>query len=229
MKLFIIHGWTYSLDAWSGVLERLQTAGHEPVMLKVPGLTTTTDHPWSIEDFVSWLHEQLEGEESPIVVAHSNGGRIALNYDIVHPGHIKKLILIDSAGVARRGSGISLKRRLGKVISRLLSPLIRGRLRTLVYRLIGAGDYGRAEPHMRETMKHMLASDENLQIELATVPTDIIWGSADRSTPVEDAHEFKKRLPKSGRLEIIEHGTHSPHKTHPDLVAEMIAEMVGKN
>lgn len=214
MKIFIIHGWTYTLDAWTEILQKLQEAGYEPIMLRVPGLTIPSDYPWTIEDYVSWLREQIGEEDDPVIIAHSNGGRIALNYASTYPEHIKRLILLDSAGIPRKEKTISVRKTIGKFFARILKPILRGRVRTFAYRLIGAGDYGRAEPHMRKTMANMLDSDNRLHVENIMAHVDFIWGENDKSTPLYTAKELKNRLPNTGKIRVIRGAQHSPHQSH---------------
>src|ERR1043166_499473 len=99
MKIFIIHGWTYNLDRWTEFCQKLGDTGIELVQMHVPGLTEPSDAVWSIDDYVNWLHQKLAKEPKPIVLGHSNGGRIALAYCQKYPDHFKQLFLIDSAGM----------------------------------------------------------------------------------------------------------------------------------
>ena len=226
MKLYIIHGWTYSLEPWEKMLEMLQEAGHDPVTLRVPGLTIPSDYPWTIEDYVSWLREQIGEEENPLVIGHSNGGRIALNYAATHTHHLKDLILIDSAGIPRQERTLAIRQKIGRGLARILKPIIRGKLRQIAYRVIGAGDYGRAAPHMRETMNNMLRSDEQLVVEGILANVYMIWGEKDKSTPLYTAKELKRRIPSADRIRIIKGAGHSPQVTHPDEVLKHIEKIL---
>src|SRR5689334_2085271 len=110
MKVFILHGWTYELDKWDVFLAELKRRGVETVQLKVPGLTEQSDKAWDINDYIEWLDSKLQGESAPIVLGHSNGGRIALAYAQEYPHKIKQLILLDSAGVPQNSRGKNIKR-----------------------------------------------------------------------------------------------------------------------
>ena len=78
-ELYIIHGWTYSIEPWTSVVSILRSKGVIVHQLRVPGLTSDSDEVWNIEGYVQWLHDQLQGVDRPMVLGHSNGGRIALN------------------------------------------------------------------------------------------------------------------------------------------------------
>src|SRR3989338_2459151 len=97
-RIYILHGWTYSLYKWSQFIHCMKSMNFDPIMLTVPGLTEKSDKVWSLDDYMEWLKNELEAEPS-IVVGHSNGGRIALSFASQYPEKIKFLILIDSAGI----------------------------------------------------------------------------------------------------------------------------------
>src|SRR5690349_17232860 len=98
-KVFIVHGWTYSLDKWTEICGLLRNMGIEPIQLRVPGLTEPSDKAWDIDGYVEWLNDKLKDEKNPVVIGHSNGGRISLAFVQKYPNKLGKLILIDSAGI----------------------------------------------------------------------------------------------------------------------------------
>lgn len=223
IRVFIIHGWSYNLDRWQAILPELEKRGLEPIMLKVPGLTESSDKVWDMEGYVAWLGEKLSHEAEPIVIGHSNGGRIALSFIQQHPGKIKKLVLIDSAGLSR----VTLWRRAKffvlRILSKLLKPLaaVPG-LRKLTYKLIGAQDYFDAPENMKRTMANMLDADARLDLSGISLPTCIIWGSNDGITPLKDAKKMN-RLIAGSDLFVIRGARHAPYATNPEEVAEIIA------
>ena len=196
-KIYIVHGWTYSLSKWDKLIAVLEQQGFEPVMLKVPGLSLPSDRVWDIPGYVQWLDGELANAEHPIIVGHSNGGRIAMAFDVAHPGKISKLILVASAGVYHESVRLSSKRRLFKLVATLLKPLFGTPLRKLAYRLIGASDYGNASPNMRETMRNVINFDKDFDLQKVTAPTTFIWGENDTATPLEDASIMQHQLPNA--------------------------------
>src|SRR3989344_6753590 len=98
-SIYILHGWAYSKDRWNPFLSLLKSKGLNPYLLPIPGLTDKIDKPWNIDDYVKWLLGKIEKEEKIILIGHSNGGRIALNFSIKYLEKVAKLILIDSAGI----------------------------------------------------------------------------------------------------------------------------------
>ncbi len=225
-QIFIIHGWSYNLDKWQPIMPFLKAQNLEPILLKVPGLTTPSDKVWDIKGYIKWLDGELKGEPNPIVIGHSNGGRIALSYAQANPGRLKQLILIDSAGLAEHS--LIKKTKLGILsgLSKIGKPLARiPLLRKVFYKVIGAQDYYQAPPNMRETMQNMLFADSKLDLTQINLPTTLIWGREDNITPLKDGKKIAKLLPNSS-LNIIDRAKHAPQATQPEMVAELIKNAI---
>ena len=220
-KIYIIHGWTYTIEPWQKTVELLKYRGVEVVQLRVPGLTADSSDVWTIQGYVDWLDEQLRGEEQPVVLGHSNGGRIALNYLVQHPGRFAQLILLNSAGVYAHPANVSLKRRVFRVLSKTLAPLKHvPYVKRIVYRLLRS-DYNAAPPHMKKTLHNMLESDKALQIEAVTTPTALLWGKNDTVTPPAMGRKMNELLPDS-YLKEFDGWNHAPYIDHPEQLAEEI-------
>ena len=227
-KLYIVHGWTYGLDAWQPTVKLLKQADISPEFLKVPGLTKPSQRPWSIGDYVAWLEKELKSVDQPIVLGHSNGGRILLNYCFEHPKKIKHLILLNSAGVLPNA-----RRRLRNCVLRNLSKLLRplksnASFRSLVHKIIGARDYGQAPPHMKLTLGNMLDSDKDLLAKLVEIktPVSFIWGEKDRVTTLKEGHYLQSQLSDVKNFEILKEAAHAPYITHPHELTRAILKVL---
>ncbi|MCA9349105.1 alpha/beta hydrolase [Candidatus Saccharibacteria bacterium] len=227
MKLFIIHGWAYSTAKWQTALDLLAKSGVEPVMLNVPGLTSPSDQVWNIDSYVEWLNEQLKHTKNPVVLGHSNGGRIALNYCLKYPTKIKHLLLLDSAGIANTSKLVSFKLNILKTLAKLLKPtkFIPG-FNKLIHRLIGASDYQQAPANMKQTLRNMIESDKNLELSKITTPVSLIWGHQDGQTPLNDAYKLSRLLPGAKSVEVIDDARHAPYDTHPQELVERLIKII---
>lgn len=223
-KLYIIHGWTYSLDKWQPIVPLLEKAGYEVVLLKVPGLTAPSKKVWDIDGYVAWLANELANESAPLVVAHSNGGRIALRFENTYPGKLKKLILVDAAGVPEQQTPKKAKLGLLRGIAKLGRPLRRvPGLRKVFYRAIGGHDYLQAPTNMKQTMQNMLKANELIDFAGVVAPTTLIWGDHDQQTPLSDGKFMERHIP-GATLQVVKDARHAPMFTHPDEVAALIIE-----
>lgn len=216
MKLFIIHGWTYTVEPWATTLAQLKQAGHQVKMLHVPGLTEPSSKVYTIEDYTNWADRNIP--DGAIALGHSNGGRILLNLCSKKPEKLKHLILLDAAGVYEE----SKKRDLSRKLSKTLAPLKKIKpLQKVVHRLLGASDYDRAPVNMKQTLSNMLDSDKKLQLEHITTPATILWGDADTVTPLRQAKVMHQKI--SGSRLIVKKGwTHAPYISDPTGLAKAI-------
>ncbi len=214
--LYIIHGWTYTVEPWEKTLELLKNKGVKVEMLNVPGLTTESKKIWTIDDYVAWANRNLP--DGAVALGHSNGGRILLNLCSKNPEKLKKLILLDSAGVYEK----SFKRDLMRKISKLGAPLKKSKFLTKVFhKLIDASDYSRAPENMKKTLSNMLDSDKSLNLEKVSTPALILWGEKDTVTPPRQAKLLNEKL-KNSKLKLYKDWTHAPYISSPASLASAI-------
>lgn len=220
--VYIIHGWTYTIEPWTATVSILRSKGVEVVQLRVPGLTAESNQVWDIDGYVEWLRGVLKDARQPIILGHSNGGRIALNYLKKYPGSFEKLILLNAAGINVSNEKISLKRRVFRIASKVLKPLkyIPG-VRKVVYRLIGGSDYDNAPANMKKTLHNMLESDKNLTLTDISTPTAVLWGKNDPITPLAQGRKMAHDLPHA-TIHEFDGWAHAPYITDPVGLAEAI-------
>jgi len=226
-KIFILHGWTNNTDKWQKALILLEEKRYEVTLLNIPGLTGDIDRPWDLNDYVDWLDKTLSKEkDKPILIGHSNGGRIAIAYSAKHPEKIKHLILIDSAGVYHNELPIRLKRFVFNNVAKIGKKLTSSdKLRNVLYKLARENDYKDANPLMRETMANVISVDITSTLDKITIPTLIIWGEQDTLTPIGDA-KLMHKLIKNSKFYVVKSTRHSPQYTHPEEVVKKIEENI---
>lgn len=223
-KIYILHGWTYSLDKWQTMIYLLKENGLDPVLLKIPGLAKESDRIWDIEDYVEWLKKETETSDNLVLVGHSNGGRIALAFTQKYPDKVNHLFLIDSAGIYHDEFPIRLKRTVFKGLAKVGKKITKSKmLKDLLYKLVRESDYKDANPQMKKTLVNLLESDKNLGLDKIDTPTTIIWGEYDTTTPLTDGKIMTQKI-RNSKLFIIKGARHSPQYTHPQEVAEKIIE-----
>lgn len=225
-KIYILHGWSYDTSKWNNLLNVLKKYQLEPVLLPIPGLTKRLEKVWDINDYIEWLNKKLKTEKEVILVGHSNGGRIALNFILKYPKKVKKLFLIDSAGICHNGLKIRVKRILFKLIANIGKRFTNSKgLKNLLYKFARESDYNDASEIMKKTMKNLINSDLTSELEKINVDTNIIWGEIDKITPISDGILMNKKI-KNSKLHIIENARHSPQFTHFGEVSKIIDENI---
>lgn len=220
-KILILHGWTYSTDKWSALVDLLNKAGFGVEILEIPGLTEKSDEIWNLERYSTWLGNKI-GDSKVILLGHSNGGRIAAYFASEYPNKVEKLILIDSAGIYHKDIYIQIKRFVFGTIAKIGKKFTESKvLRKFLYRLAGESDYQKASLNMKKSMLNLIRVDLKNNFRKITSDTLIIWGEGDKITPVSDALLIHKLIQNS-KLEIVEGARHSPFFTHPEEVIRII-------
>ena len=218
--LYIVHGWTYTIEPWRKTVEILRENGVSVKMLRVPGLTEESKKVWTIEDYVKWVEKEIP--DGAIALGHSNGGRILLNMCAKKPEKLKYLILLDSAGIyepTRRKKIVEKVAKIGKPLKKI--PLID----KAFHKITGSTDYSKAPENMKETLKNMLASDKDLDFSKVTTNTFILWGKKDTTTPPRQATMMYEKLP-SAELKFYANWTHAPYISCPEELARVLTNLV---
>lgn len=218
--LYVIHGWTYTVDPWQKTIKALKEKGITVKMLNVPGLTQPSNKVWTIDEYVDWADRNIP--DGAIALGHSNGGRILLNLCSKNPTKLSHLILLDAAGVYEENK----KRDLARKASKILKPLKKIKpLRKVVHKVLGASDYDRAPENMKQTLANMLDSDKRLDVSPITTPTTIIWGVADTVTPLRQGKKLHQGI-KGSQLIVEKDWPHAPYIKAPEHLARIIAKAV---
>ncbi|MDP3918109.1 MAG: alpha/beta hydrolase [Candidatus Woesebacteria bacterium] len=225
-KLFILHGWSYDTDKWSDLLIALKKYDFESSVITIPGLTEKLENVWDINDYAEWLDKKLKAEKDITLIGHSNGGRIALYFILKYPNKVKKLFLIDSAGIHNNDLRIRIKRILFKLITTIGKKFTNSNsLKNLLYKFARENDYNKASGVMKKTMQNLINYDLTNKLHKIEVDTNIIWGEMDKITPLSDGILMNKSI-KNSKLHIINNAKHSPQFTDPEKVSNIIYENI---
>ncbi len=222
VDLYIIHGWTYTIEPWERTLELLKEAGLNVKMLRVPGLTEESKKIFTMYDYMKWADAEIPN--GAIALGHSNGGRILLNLCATNPTKLKYLILLDAAGVyepSKKKQLISTLAKVGKPLKKI--PLIE----KAFHRLTGTTDYSKAPENMKQTLVNMLESDKELNLKKVVTKTFILWGKKDTVTPPRQATKMYETLPNA-ELKFYANWTHAPYISNPDELARALINLVGR-
>ena len=218
--LYIIHGWTYTVEPWKKTLAILRNNGITVKMLNVPGLTEESKKVFTIDDYVKWANQNIP--DGAIALGHSNGGRILLNLCSKKPGKLKRLVLLDTAGIYEP----TAKKKLVTILAKTGKPLKKLPLVNKVFhKLTGSTDYSKAPENMKKTLTNMLESDRELDISKVTTPTTILWGEKDTITPVRHAKKMDELLPDS-EIKFYANWTHAPYISSPDELARVLTALI---
>ena len=220
VDLYIIHGWTYTIEPWRDTLAILKENGVNVKMLRVPGLTEPSDKIYTIDDYVEWADREIP--DGAVALGHSNGGRILLNLCAKKPEKLKHLILLDSAGIYEP----SIRKKIVEKIAKIGKPFKKIPLVDKAFhKLTGSTDYSRAPKNMKTTLANMLASDKDLDLAKIKTPVFILWGKKDTVTPPRQATMMYEKLPQA-ELKFYTNWTHAPYISDPEGLAKALTTLI---
>jgi len=166
---------------------------------------------------------------SPVfLLGHSFGGRIAIKFAVRYPEKLQGLILVSAAGIKDNSlttkffwflAGLSQKLKIKQCPCYSFA-------RKFFYRFVLRKiDYFKANPIQKEIMKKAVSEDLTPFLKDIFVPTLIIWGRKDKTTPLKNGYLMKEKI-RGAKLKILPYIGHSPHLENPGLLAEKIREFL---
>ena len=228
--VLILHGWGSCAKNWDRVKELLENQGCKVFVPDLPGFgeTPPPPKPWSVDDYTDWVKDFCEKNNLSqiFLLGHSFGGSVAVKFSIKYPKRIKKLILVDSAGIRRK----RLKKEIQKKVAHFLNNFsflpFYGFVRKIAYKILFRhSDYLLTEGVMKETYLNVTKEDISNIFSNISVPTLLIWGKKDNITPLRHAHFMKEKI--SGvELEIIPNVKHNPHREAPEILSEKVLNFI---
>lgn len=213
--IVLLHGWLASLETMAPLARHLEK--HFKVYsIDVIGFgkSELPDNPLNTNDFGDFLKELLEKLEieNPILIGHSNGGRMIINFAGRNLGKINKIVLIDSAGIVpKRKPKYYIKTYIFKALKNIFKILPKtemvNNLKDRMLGKFGSSDYKNSPDVLKKTMSIILNEDQKYLMPNIKAPTLLIWGDQDTATPIEDGKTMEKLIPGSG-LVIYEGAGH---------------------
>ncbi len=195
--IVFLPGWKSPVDLFC------KTMGDLPnlVAINLPGWGGS-DKPkevWGLKEYAKFVQEFSKklNINNPIIIGHSIGGAIAVEY-LNGDNRAKKLIIIGGAIIREKSAKLKLLF-LGAKTFRLLFPFINKKVRQ---RLIGKNlspDYLQAG-EMEEIYKRLINEDRQIAFSKLNLPVTLIWGKDDKDTPLS----YADRLAESNQLASLE-------------------------
>jgi len=225
--LLILHGWGSNSDRWQKVAELLSVQ-FQVIIPDLPGFgkSQALETAWSLDNYVDWVNEfsqkipDLQNEF--YVLGHSFGGAVAAKFAIKYNQKVLKLFLVSAACIRTRTTLKRLLYGLSKVIKLFSFMPLYPQFRKAFYKfVIRRSDYLQVSESMKETYLKTISEDLSYKLFFIKVPTVIIFGDKDTSTPVEQAHFIKEKVANSN-LTVIAGADHTLHIKIPEILAQKI-------
>lgn len=202
--LILMHGWGCTHDTVASIAATAART-HTVYNIDFPGFGESLEPPavWGVEEYTRLIEGMTKrlGLESPVLVGHSFGGRVAILY--ASRNDTDKVVLVDAAGVKpHRNLKYYFKVYSFKAMKQLLC-LVYGRekaqARIEAQRARhGSVDYASASPRMRAILSRCVNEDLRAEMPLIKAPVLLVWGENDTATPIRDAHIMERLIPDAG-------------------------------
>lgn len=230
--ILILHGWGWPISSpqWARVKKLLEDKGYDVFVPDLPGFGTTPapSKPWTLSDYVEWVKDFCGKQNLSqfVLVGHSFGGSVSTKFSIKYPELVKKLILVDSAGIRHKRLKKEIQKKVAHFLNKFSFLPLYGLARKIAYRtLFRHSDYLLTEGVMKETYLKAIGEDISNIFSEITAPTLLIWGENDRITPMDHALFMKKNI-SNAKLEVIAGVRHNPHKEAPEILTEKIIKFI---
>ncbi len=248
--IIMLHGMLGSHRYWDGVVPNLQV-NHELILIDLLGFgdSPKPDVDYSVEQHVSKIEDVIKKAKKDnshsVVVGHSMGTFLALNFAIAYPEQVEKLILINAP---MKTDEESLKKAIGEASSQLMVTMTFsktwGKLVCKLHELIPSASYPLIrilEPDLppavakaagQHNYNSYSGSFENILLKqnfyellakIPNIPVLILASNRDEYTK-EKALE---RLPQRDTVKLVViNGNHNVLLKDPDRIADEILKFI---
>lgn len=221
--VLLLHGWGDSKQTFQSIIGELAQK-HRVTALDLPGFGASELPPkaWDLTDYAKFLEAFCSKLNlvPTIVIGHSNGGALAVHAIAKEYLSPKKLVLLAASGVrdtARlKRSAIKAVAKTGKLVTFWLPVGSRQRLQQLLYGTVGSDML--VAPQLTETFKRTVRQDVQADAKTLTIPTLLLYGTADRATPIKEVGQRLHESIVGSRFVPI---TGAGHFVHHDAVNEV--------
>ncbi|HUG83529.1 MAG TPA: alpha/beta hydrolase [Euzebya sp.] len=237
--LLLLHGGIQAGGAvwWRVVPHLLQR--HRVVIPDLPGLgRSAPTERLDADAFTTWLIALLEltCADKPTLLAHSAPGGLAARFAARHGGLLRRLVLVDPAGLATfrptPGFVLALLRANLRPSARSAEGFLRRVVADLDRTRDGSGpqweDFvgylaARSQiPHVKGAMRQLVKAGttrlSEAELQRITVPTALMWGRHDPLFPVRAGESASTR--HGWPLQIVDAAGHLPHVEQPTAFVE---------
>ena len=174
------------------------------------GKSSPIDRPYSVGDYCDWLDEFIKKSriESPHILAHSFGARVAIKYLGERCGQADRLIITGGAGIVKPRSPRYMRRVKAYRRIKKLFP-------KFAERHFGSAEYRTLSPLMKESYKLIVNEDLRDCASKIKNKTLLLYGRDDKVTPASEEGEIFKSLIAGSRLQLLD-GGHFCFSDNPD-------------
>ena len=214
--VILLHGWGQNTEMMAFIGEFLKS--HFIVYnLDMPGFGKSGDpkEAWGSFEYCQFLRHFCETMqiEDPIIIGHSFGCRIAIQYAVHYPVH--RMVLTGAAGIRdKRGVDYYARTYTYKLGKKILSLKPFEKYKEELMKNAGSEDYRNSSGVMRQTFVKIVNEDLKDLLKDVKAETLLVFGENDEATPVEKGKMMEKLMPDAA-LVIFENDDHYAYFHQP--------------
>lgn len=206
--VLLLHGWGANIQTMMPIFNILKDKCRV-IAMDLPGFgeSDIPKVPWDSYNYAELVKNFIDkiNIRELILFGHSHGGRVSIILSAKYDNLVKKLILIDSAGlIPKRKIKYYFKVYGFKFLKILYTTFVMGdskekKLESF-YKKFGSNDYKASQGIMRQTMVKVIndnLSDLLLSIKASTL---LVWGENDEDTPLYMGKLMEEKIKDSGLI-----------------------------
>ena len=224
--LIILPGWGDTRKTFTNIIKNINE--YNVYIIDYPGFGNSPPlkKEYTIYDYAELIFNFIKDKNinNPIIIAHSFGGRITSLLTTKYKLKVKKLILIDVAGIKRINLKVFIKQKIYKILKKLILILpikIRNNLQNKLFNKFSSNDYKNLNNIMKKTFQNIVNENLKNDYKKINVETLIIWGEKDQDTPLKDGKLLTKLI-KDSAIIIYKNAKHYSYLEYPLLTNKII-------
>lgn len=230
-SILLLHGWGGTIESLMSLQKQLAQLGYRVFNFDLPGFGNSSPPAgaFTLDDFAAvfedFIRKKVDSEVT--LFGHSFGGSVCVKIAARANVSIRALILCNSSGIRKPlGLKANLLQILSKCFKALFSlPMLRriypGLRKYFYYYVLRNRDYIDHQK-IAETYTHIVREDITADLGNVFVPTLLLWGENDTTTPLSFAEIMHSHIPDS-KIKPVPGATHGLPLHEPQLVADEIS------
>lgn len=239
-------------DTWKKFIPRLSER-YRVLSFDLPGFgrSSRSNQLYSPDNYVAFINYVVKrtGYTQFMLVGHSMGGNITLRFAATYPDKVKRLMLIDAAGVLHRATYTTYFEHYGIQLLPQMYEQQENDIRSVTGAILGAlarrnnlmqagEEIVLNDPLMRQKLMGgnpkiiaayaMMLTDYSKILTSLKVPTLLLWGRNDNVAPLRTGKVLATNLPNAGLI-VLSHASHVPMQDEPLIFANWLQRFVSES
>ena len=230
--ILILPGWGNTKSTFNNIIEKFKN-DYTIYIIDYPGFGNSPiiNQELTIYDYANMIKFFLEKTKikNPIIIAHSFGGRITAILVGKYKMKVKKIILIDVAGIKRKKSlKIWLKEKIYKILKKgiyFIPKIKQEQYKQKLICIFASEDYQTIPNCMKKTFQNIIKENLKKYYKQIYCETLLIWGEKDSDTPLKDGKLLEKII-KNSALITYQNAEHFSYLYNIELTNNIISSFL---